>query len=150
MPMTLDEKDRSILAELQEDGRKPVVDIANELGVPRATVQERIQRMLKSGIIRKFAAIPDFSKIGEAVTAYVLVSFTNDESVSQEVLAEQVSRIPGVYQVSLISGEWDILLKVRSSSVEQVGKLVVDQLRMMNGIEKTQTFFSFKEVKEGY
>jgi DNA-binding Lrp family transcriptional regulator len=146
----LDAKDRSILALFVEDGRRSVVDIANLLDVPRATVQERMQRMLRSGTIRKFVAIPDYSKLGEGVTAYVLVSFTNDENVSQDVLADQVSRIPGVFQVSLISGEWDILLKVRGSSVEQVGKLVVEKLRMMNGIEKTQTFFSFKEVKEGF
>ena len=147
--MSMDDKDRKILSSLMEDGRRSVVDIANELDVPRATVQERIHRMLESGVIRKFTAVQDYSKSGQAVTAYVLVSFTNDDSVSQETLAEEVSKIPGVYQVSLISGEWDILLKVRGSSVENVGKLVVGKLRTMNGIEKTQTFFSFKEVKEG-
>jgi len=147
--MSMDDKDRRILSSLVEDGRRSVVDIANELDVPRATVQERIHRMLESGIIKKFTAVLDYSKTGLAVTAYVLVSFTNDESVSQEALAEEVSRIAGVYQVSLISGEWDILLKVRGSSVENVGRLVVDKLRTMNGIEKTQTFFSFAEVKEG-
>jgi len=150
MPTMLDEKDRSILAMFTEDGRRSVVDVANRLDIPRATVQERMQRLLSSGVIRKFVAIPDYSKLGEGVTAYVLVSFTNDEDVSQEALAEQVSRIQGVFQVSLISGEWDILLKVRGSSVEQVGKLVVGKLRTMNGIEKTQTFFSFREVKEGF
>ena len=67
--MSMDDKDREILSLLMEDGRRSVVDIAKEVDVPRATVQERIHRMLESGIIRKFTAVQDYSKTGLAVTA---------------------------------------------------------------------------------
>ncbi len=72
------------------------------------------------------------------------------ENVSQQSLAEQMSRIPGVYEVIVISGEWDIALKVRAGSVEEIGTLVVDKLRMMKGIEKTQTCVAFQTIKEGF
>ncbi len=42
----MDDKDRKILLQLLDDGRKPVVEIANELGMPRATVQERMRRLV--------------------------------------------------------------------------------------------------------
>lgn len=146
----IDDKDGRILKELIGDGRKSVVQISNEVGIPRATVQERLNKMVESGVIRRFVAIPDYSKIGKSVTAYVFVAFRNEENVSQRNLAEQVSRIPEVYEVSVISGEWDILLKVRASSVEEIGSLVVDRLRAMKGIEKTETCVVFQTIKENH
>jgi DNA-binding Lrp family transcriptional regulator len=146
----IDDKDEKILRQLLEDGRKSVVDIAQELGLPRATVQERLRKMTDSGLIKKFVAIPDYSKIGKQVTAYVFVTFRSDGNVSQRSLAETISMIPGVYEVSVISGEWDILLKVRAGSVEDIGRLVVDRLRATKGIEKTETCVAFQTIKETF
>jgi DNA-binding Lrp family transcriptional regulator len=144
----LDDKDWQILAMLMSDGRRSVVEMAVELSMPRATVQERVKKMVEGGIIRKFAAVPDYSKIGKEVAAYVLVSFTREGTLSQRRLAEEIGLLPEVHEVSLISGEWDLILKVRASSVQEIGSLVVDRLRMMKGIEKTQTCLSFQAMKE--
>ncbi|MEM0053794.1 MAG: Lrp/AsnC family transcriptional regulator [Nitrososphaeria archaeon] len=146
----LDEKDWKILWKLIENGRKSVVEIAYELGIPRATVQERIKKLMKERVIKKFAAIPDYSKIGKGVTAFILVSFSGESNLSQRNLAEEIAKIPEVYEVSLISGEWDIILKVRTTSVEEIGKLVIDKLRMMRGIQKTQTCVVFQTIKENF
>jgi DNA-binding Lrp family transcriptional regulator len=143
-------KDEKILNELIQDGRKSVVQISSELGLPRATVQERLKKLVGSGVIKKFIAVPDYAKIGKRVTAYVFVTFRSEEKVSQHSLAEQISRIRGVYEVSVISGEWDILLKVRAGSVEEIGTLVVDNLRAMKGIEKTETCVAFQMIKESF
>jgi DNA-binding Lrp family transcriptional regulator len=144
----LDDKDWKILAMLMSDGRRSVVEMATELSIPRATVQERVKKMVEGGIIRKFAAVPDYSKIGKEVAAYVLVSFTREGTLSQRRLAEEIGFMPEVHEVSLISGEWDLILKVRASSVQEIGSLVVDRLRMMKGVEKTQTCLSFQAMKE--
>lgn len=146
----LDPKDERILRLLVEDGRKSVVEISKELDLPRATVQERLKRLVDSGAIRRFVAIPDYSRIGKQVTAYIFVSFRSEGSLSQRSLAEDMSEIPGVYEVAVISGEWDILLKVRAASVEEIGTLVVDRLRAMKGIEKTQTCVAFQTIKESF
>ena len=146
----IDAKDEKILGELVEDGRKSVVDIADELNLPRATVQERVKKLVESGVVRRFVAIPDYSKTGKPVTAYVFVTFGSEGGLSQRKLAEEISKIQGVYEVSVISGEWDMLLKVRAGSVEEIGRLVVDRLRAMKGIEKTETCVSFQTIKESF
>ncbi len=146
----LDSKDEKIVGLLVEDGRKSVVDISKELDLPRATVQERLKRLVDSGAIKRFVAIPDYSRIGRQVTAYIFVSFRSEGSLSQRRLAEDISRIAGVYEVAVISGEWDMLLKVRAASVEEIGGLVVDKLRAMKGIEKTQTCVAFQTIKESF
>ncbi len=144
----VDQKDERILGELMRDGRKSVVEIADRLRLPRATVQERLTKMVRTGVIRQFAAVPDYAKIGKQVMAYVFVAFSNEGGLSQQRLAEEISRMPGIYEVSVISGEWDILLKVRTGSVEEIGRLVVERLRALKGIEKTETCVAFQAIKE--
>jgi len=146
----LDAKDDRILRELVRDGRMSVVEIADRLDLPRATVQERLKKMVESGVIRRFAAIPDYAKTGKQVMAYVFVTFGSEWGLSQRKLAEEISRIPGVHEVSVISGEWDMLLKVRASSVEEIGRLVVDRLRATKGIAKTETCVAFQTIKESF
>jgi len=146
----LDEKDEKILKTLIDDGRKSVVEISDELEIPRATVQERLKKMVETGVIRKFVAVPDYSKLGKGVVAYVFVSFRNEENVSQRSLWEQASKLPGVYEVSAISGEWDVLLKVRGGSVEEIATLVVERLRATKGIAKTETCIAFHVIKESF
>jgi Lrp/AsnC family leucine-responsive transcriptional regulator len=143
----MSEKDRRILDELMVDARKSVVDISNDLGIPRATVQERIQRMKQSGVIRKFVAMPDYSLLGRPVTAFILVSFIAG-AVSQRELGQQISQMPRVDEVHLITGEWDIILKVRVASMDELGKLILDKLRAMKGVMRTVTCVCFNTLKE--
>jgi Lrp/AsnC family leucine-responsive transcriptional regulator len=143
----LDEKDMKILKVLMKDGRKSVAEIAGELESPRSTISDRINKMLREGVIKRFTAVPDYPKLGLGVKAYILVSFRSD-GINQHQLAEQIADMESVYEVSLISGEWDIIVKVRASSVEEVGSFVIDKLRTMKGVEKTQTCVCFKTLKE--
>jgi Lrp/AsnC family leucine-responsive transcriptional regulator len=143
----MSEKDRRILDELMVDARKSVVDISNDLGIPRATVQERIQRMKQSGVIRKFVAVPDYSLLGRPVTAFILVSFMSG-AISQRELGQLMSQLPRVDEVHLITGEWDIMLKVRVGSMDELGKLILDKLRAMKGVMRTVTCVCFNTLKE--
>ena len=103
--------------------------------------------MKQSGVIRKFVAIPDYSRLGRPVTAIILVSFMPGP-VSQRELGEQISRLPRVDEVHLITGEWDIMLKVRAESMDELGKMVLDKLRAMKGVMRTVTCVCFNTLKE--
>jgi DNA-binding Lrp family transcriptional regulator len=144
----LDEKDSSILEELMEDSRKTTKAIAKSLGIPRATVHDRIVRMEARKVIRKYTAVPDYSQLGLGVTAFVLAQFEPTQGISQRDTAEEISSISGIFEVHMISGEWDMLLKVRGSSMEEIGKLVIDRLRDVKGVSRTLTCACFNTVKE--
>ncbi len=144
----LDDKDRAILSALEKDSRRSTKAIAKDLNIPRATVHERIRRMMERGVIKGFTVIPDFGKLGEPVTAFILVSFLPNNHISQRELAEKISRLEGVHAVHLISGEHDILLKVRGESMERIGDLVIDKLRQMDGVGRTLTCTCFATVKD--
>jgi DNA-binding Lrp family transcriptional regulator len=144
----LDEKDSDILEELMKDSRKTTKAIARELEMPRATVHDRIVKMEQKGVVRKYTAIPDYAQLGLGVTAFILVQFEAEKGLSQRDTADDIAHLPGIFEVHMISGEYDMLLKVRGSSMEEIGKLVIDRLREVKGVARTLTCACFTTVKE--
>jgi Lrp/AsnC family leucine-responsive transcriptional regulator len=146
----LDDKDLAILRELEKDSRRSTKAIADDLDIPRATVHERIKRMVEKDLIKGFTVILDHSLLGEPVTAFILVSFLPSATVSQRDVAQRIAGLEGVHEVHLISGEYDILVKVRGPSMEAIGSLVIDSIRNIEGVGRTLTCASFASVKEEY
>jgi len=144
----LDEKDLKILKALELDSSRSVREIAEELGLPRTTVQERISRLKRLGVIKRFTIKVDKSKLGKGATAFILVSFMPGPQISQKMLAHQISMLPDVEEVHLISGEWDILVKVRGFSMKEIGELVIERIRTMDGVARTLTCTVFYTAKE--
>lgn len=144
----LDEKDSAILEELTKDSRKTTKAIARALDIPRATVHDRIVKMEQKGVIRRYTAVPDYNQLGLGVTSFILVQFVPEKGVSQRETAEDIASLPGIFEVHMISGEYDMLLKVRGSSMEEIGKLVIDRLRDITGVARTLTCACFTTVKE--
>ncbi|GGM68724.1 transcriptional regulator [Thermogymnomonas acidicola] len=146
--MELDDKDWKILSYLSERGREKISDISNAIGIPRVTVYERMQNLVREGVIQRFTFIPNYKLIGLPVTAYIFVEFDPSEKVTQRELAKRVAQMPEVEEVHIVTGEWDLLLKVRAPSMEDIGNFVLDRLRETKGIAKTETITIFSTVKE--
>jgi len=68
--------------------------------------------------------------------------------LSQRKVAREIAGFSEVQEVNMISGEWDILTKVKAKDVDSVGKFVVDKLRLIPGIEKMLACFVFESEKE--
>ncbi|MEM4160424.1 MAG: Lrp/AsnC family transcriptional regulator [Thermoplasmata archaeon] len=143
-----DEMDARILRLLAEDASLPVTKLSRKLGIPRTTVQERIARMRAQGIIERYTVIVNHRLLGRGTTAFVLVSFMPGVGFSQREVAEKIARLPGICEVHLIAGEWDILLKVRAGSIEEIGKLIIDRIRAIPGVARTLTCTVFETVSE--
>jgi DNA-binding Lrp family transcriptional regulator len=151
--LKLDVKDVEILNFLQRDAKVSVKKIARQLRSPMTTVYAKIRRMEEAGIIRGYKAILNASKLGRGTTAFVLASFAYrlPETLgvlSQRDVARKICRFPEVQEVHIVSGNWDILIKVKAKDVDAVGKFVVDRLRTVEGIEKTLTMLVFGTEKE--
>lgn len=144
----LDEKDAIILSHLRLNSSESVSSLASELSLPRTTVQERIRRMINTGIIKRFTIQQNFAKVGKPVTAFILISFENLGGISQKEAAEKLAEIDDIYEVHIISGDWDILVKARGRSIESIGELVMEKIRNVKGVGRTLTCASFLSVKE--
>ena len=151
MKPELDEKDLAILTLLQKNCRMTAREIARKINSPITTVFAKMRRMEQQEVIKEYKAILDSKKLNLGTTAFILASFSyrNGETpLSQRVIAEQIAKFPEVQDVHIISGDWDILIKIKEESVDAVGNFVIDKLRTVKGIEKTLTCMVFDTQKE--
>lgn len=144
----IDGKDELILTELKKNARNSTKNIAETIRLPRVTVHDRIQKMSKQGIIKSFTVSIDYKKIGYFTEVFVFISFLPNPDISQRELAQRIAQLPGVYEVHIISGEYDLLLKVREKTLQDIGTLVVDKIRHLKGVGTTLTFACFETIKE--
>jgi Lrp/AsnC family leucine-responsive transcriptional regulator len=153
MSLKLDEKDVSILLLIQENSKLTANQIAKKINAPITTVFAKTKRMEEMGIIKQYRAILSAEKLNMGTVAFILASVsyrakTDDKPVSQRVVAEEIARFPEVQEVHIITGDWDLLVKLRAENVDAIGKFVVDKLRLIKGLEKTLTCMVFETVKE--
>jgi Lrp/AsnC family leucine-responsive transcriptional regulator len=147
----LDSGDVMILRIIQGNCRLTAREISDRTGLPVTTVFAKIKRIERLGLITGYHAVLKAAELGASTTAYVFASFaykTEERSVSQRKVAKGIADFPEVQEVHIISGEWDILIKVKANDVDSIGKFVVDKLRLVKGIEKTLTCVVFETEKE--
>ncbi len=153
MTVKLDEKDIAILALIQENSKLTARQIAQRINTPITTVFAKTKRMEELGIIREYRAVLAPEKLDSGTAAFILASVSyrakaDDVPVSQRAVAEEIAKFPEVQEVHIITGDWDLLIKLRAENVESIGKFVVDNLRLIKGLEKTLTCMIFETVKE--
>lgn len=152
MSLKLDQKDFEILAFLQENCKMTAKEIARKISSPVTTIFAKIKRMEKMGVIKGYRAILDAKKLDRGTTAFILASFSyrlkGEELLSQREIIKQIARFPEVQEVHIITGDWDIMIKVRAKDVDAIGDFVIDRLRAVKGIEKTLTCMVFETGKE--
>jgi DNA-binding Lrp family transcriptional regulator len=108
--------------------------------------------MEELGIIKSYNAVLDANKLDKGTTAFILasVSYGSKEGAqqSQRKIAKEIAKFPEVQEAHIITGDWDILIKVKEKEVAAIGKFVIDKLRLVEGIEKTLTCMVFATEKE--
>jgi len=148
---TLDSGDMKILRIIQENCRLTAREISDRTGLPVTTVFAKIKRIERLRLVKGYHAILKAEELGASTTAFVFASFaykSEEKIVSQREVAKEIASSPDVQEVHIISGEWDILIKLKAKNVDSVGKYVVNKLRLVKGIVKTFTFFVFETEKE--
>ncbi len=150
----MDNKDLVILRLLQENCKLSTRELASKVGSPVTTVYAKMRRMEDLGLIKGYKAVLDGDKLGVGTTAFILTSVayrqTDRETLlSQREIAKEASKFAEVQEVHIITGDWDLLIKVKAEDVGAVGRFVIDKLRTIKGIEKTLTCVVFDTVREG-
>ena len=116
----VDATDRRILRLLTSDGRASYQSVADEVGLSRPAVMERVKRLEERGFITGYGARLDRSKAGFPVTAFVNVRYGNPEYVRDEARIKQMENHPGVLECHHVAGDDCYILKVAAPDLEGV------------------------------
>jgi DNA-binding Lrp family transcriptional regulator len=140
----LDELDVLILERLLKDSRKSLRSIAKEIGTPTSTVHERVRRLVKMGVIKRFTAELDTKVLGMDVTALILVSVEGAYITEVEKALSAFEQVIAVYD---ITGEFDVAVIAKFRSIDELNNFIKAVLKMPH-VKRTVTSIAFNIVKE--
>jgi DNA-binding Lrp family transcriptional regulator len=131
--LSLDPVEQHLLALLREDARRPVTSLAHALGISRASVYGRIDRLERGGIIAGYTV-----KLGEAydrrlIRAHVMIKVLQKLS---RITEKQLAGLPALTALHAISGEYDLIAVIESETVAMLNELI-DRIGDLEGVEKT-------------
>lgn len=141
----LDEINRSIITELQRDGRRSYTAIADKVGLSEAAVRQRVQRLMDQGVVQ-IVAVTDPIKLGFKRVAMVAIRVSGD---STEV-ADALSRVPEVGYVVIAGGTYDLLCEVVCEDDDHLIDVLNKTIRVFPGVRETETFMYLRVHKESY
>lgn len=144
--MQVDEFDLAIIRLLQEDGRRPVTDLARQLGLPEATVRRRLDRLLRDDVIR-IVAVADGAKLGLPI--HVLLGIQVDLTRAEEI-GDALARLEEVRWVGVTTGPQDFMLEAFFHSAAHFQEFLVKRLPRIPGVLRTQTSTVLSLVKNAY
>ena len=129
----MDETDTRLIGALQRNARAPLAVLARALGLSRTTVQSRLDRLERSGMIGGYTVSLGDAYTRNQILAYVLITVSHRQSAAVVAAAR---KMPQVLSLLSVSGAFDLIAKVAAPSVAQMDA-VIDTLGALEGVERT-------------
>lgn len=131
----MNETDARLLALLREDARRSTSELARDVGLSRSTVQGRIRRLEKTGVIKGYTVELGSDYEGRLVSAHVLIT------VSPKLTSRTNRELHGIAEIKAlyaISGDYDLIGVVQAESTESLSR-VLDKIGNLEGVERTNS-----------
>lgn len=144
----LDHTDRSILNELQLDGRISNVELSKRVGLSPTPCLERVRRLERQGYIQSYAAILNPHYLDASLLVFVEITLNRGTPDVFEQFNNAVQDLDYIQECHLVSGDFDYLLKTRAADMSAYRKLLGDTLLRLPGVNDTRTYVVMEEVKQ--
>ena len=146
----MDKKDEQIIEILKENSKLSTQQISKKTSIPITTVHNRIKKLEKEGVIKRYTLELDNKKLGKDIAAYINIvvdyRLLKEKNLSQHELARKLKQHEFVEEAAMITGGTDLIIKVRVKNLDQLDNFVTKYLRNIEGIEKTQTMVILNEI----
>ena len=144
-PSLLDDANKVIVEQLQQDGRMSYAAIGKVVGLSEAAVRSRVQRLVDSGVIQ-IIAVTNPVEMGFARQAMIGISVSGPP----EPVAEALEALDEVDYVVITAGSYDILVEVVCESDSHLRTLISSGIRSVPGVLRTETFMYLELRKQTY
>ena len=141
----LDEVNKAIVEELQQDGRRPYGAIAESVGLSEAAVRQRVQKLRDAEVIQ-IVAVTDPLQVGFRSQAMVGIRTEGDV---REV-ADRLAAVDDIDYVVMCAGSFDILVELVCEDDDAIVELLNGVIRRIPGVRDTETFMYLKLTKQTY
>lgn len=148
MILELDATDRRILAQLQENARLPIAELARRVGLSKTPVAARIKQMEEAGLIAAYRAVLSPLQLGLSHVTYVEMRLTDTRESALKQFNAAVRAIPEVEECYMIAGGFDYLLKVRSRDMADYRRIMGERLSALPHVHATSSYVAMEAVVE--
>jgi DNA-binding Lrp family transcriptional regulator len=139
----MDDTDRKLLSLLHGNARLPVASLATILGVSRATVQKRLDRLTGDGTISAFTIETGAAAEPHRVRAIMMIEIEGERS---EPVLRALQRVPEVAAVHTTNGRWDLVAELKTDGLDTFDK-ALRRIREMKGIASSETSLLLSSYK---
>jgi DNA-binding Lrp family transcriptional regulator len=144
--LTVKDLEKKILLNLLEKGQRPIVKIAEDIGVTRQTITKKIEQMHKSGLLVSFFPKIESEILGLSIQAYILMR-EDPRSDYRKETEEIVKTYPQVAEFQRIFGNYDSIAKVLVTNNKELTTLV-KKIHDLQGVKETETFIVHSTIKD--
>lgn len=131
----IDDIDRRMIALLRDDARLPVASLAAALGISRATVKSRMDRLAKSGVIQAFTIVVSADNEPAPVRAIAMIEV---EGRVTDKVAKSLGGFPEIRALYSTNGRWDLVAEIETQSLFDFDE-TLRAIRMIEGVNLTET-----------
>jgi len=139
----MDEIDRKILNELQDNYRISYQELSKKIGMAASTLHNRVQNMLDSGIIKEFDTLVDPFKVGYETIAMLGLSV---EPLRMNEVAEKLASYEQVQLIGTTTGDHDIIAKVIEKNEKSLWRFINEKVKPIKGVKSQMDVSSFIDI----
>ncbi|MFD9123191.1 Lrp/AsnC family transcriptional regulator [Kitasatospora sp. NPDC059571] len=143
----MDEIDRMILRELQEDGRLTNQELAQRVGLTASPCMRRVRQLEQDGVIRGYRAVLDPEAVGRSFEVLVSVEVKRDRE-AVEAFEAALQGIPDVVEAYRLFGSPGCLLRIAVADLRAYERLWIERLTSLSGVSEVNSQIIMKRIKE--
>ncbi|RCS22278.1 Lrp/AsnC family transcriptional regulator [Phyllobacterium salinisoli] len=148
--MILDEIDKRILCELQQNGRLQNIELAKRVGLSPSPCLRRVRLLEDAGIISRYVAVVDQAKVGLQLSMFARVWLTAQDAETIDHFIAAMRRLPEIVECYIMLGESDALLRVVVADLDDYRRFQSTHLTRKNGIQNVKTDVPSQTVKQTF
>jgi Lrp/AsnC family transcriptional regulator, regulator for asnA, asnC and gidA len=143
LQIEIDGIDKEILRDLMADARKPILQIANKIGISGAAIHQRLRKLEQSGVISGSKFTVNTKVLGYSTMAFVGVYL--DKAARNPEAVRELKKISEVLECHYTTGNWSILIKIICRDNEHLMQLLNHKIQAIEGVSRTETFISLDQ-----
>lgn len=143
----LDQFDRKILRELQNDASLTTAEIAERVGLSVSPCWRRVDRLTREGVIRRRIALVDRRKVGLNAHIFAQVRLTAHGRANLDEFAAAIRSFPEVLDAYVMMGTMDFLLRIVARDIDAYERFFLERLSKLPGVQEIHSTVALSEIK---
>ncbi len=144
--LKLDGIDKKILKMLMENSRRPILEIAKNIGISGAAIHQRLRKLEAQNLIISAGIKLNTKILGFTTLAFIGI-FLDNATINKTVV-NQLKEIPEIIECHYTTGDWSILAKLLCKDNEDLMKILTKKIQIIKGVARTETYISLEQQIE--